>query len=676
MRSTTAETRFWQGAVGWLLGMTAAFGTAAAAAPARPNIVIILADDLGHGDLGFQGCRDIPTPRIDSLAAQGVRCTNGYVSGPYCSPTRAGLMTGRYQQRFGHEFNPGPAQAQDDKFGLPWSETTLADRLKAAGYATGLVGKWHLGEASRFQPQRRGFDEFFGFLGGGHSYFPGKGAPIYRGTQVVEEKAYLTDAFAREAVAFVERHKDHPFFLYLAFNAVHTPMHATDERLARFAGITDQNRRTYAAMLTAMDEGVGKVLDALQAAHLEENTLIFFFSDNGGPTMLGTTINASRNVPLRGSKRTTLEGGIHVPFVVQWKGKLAPGTVYNEPVIQLDILPTALAAAGVTARPDWHLDGVNLLPHLHGQTASPPHESLYWRLGNQWAIRRGDYKLVQYDEAADHTDVRSAASAVKVTAPRLYNLAQDISEHHDLAAKNTEQVKDLLSAWQSWDAQLARPLWGTSIGPTASRPAARPNIVYILADDLGWADVGWHGSEIKTPHLDKLAASGARLEQFYVQPVCSPTRGALLTGRYPFRLGLQIGVVRPWAQYGLPLEERTLAQALKSAGYETAICGKWHLGHFQSDYLPTHRGFEHQYGHYNGAIDYFTHQRDGGHDWHRNDRASRDRGLHHPSSGRRGNPAHRRARHGAAPLSLCRVQCRPCAAPGSQIVHGTLRATA
>jgi len=439
--------------------MAATPSTGAAAGRAKPNIVIILADDLGHADLGFQGCRDIPTPRIDSLARNGVRCSNGYVSGPYCSPTRAGLLTGRYQQRFGHEFNPDRVSAQDDHFGLPLSETTLADRLKAAGYVTGLVGKWHLGEASRFQPKRRGFDEFFGFLGGGHPYFPGQGAPIYRGTEVVEEKEYLTDAFAREAVAFVERHKNQPFFLYLAFNAVHTPMHATDERLLRFANIADEQRRTYAGMLTAMDEGVGKVLDALRAAGLEENTLIFFFSDNGGPTMLGTTINGSRNDPLRGSKRTTLEGGIRVPFVVQWKGRLAPGTVYNQPVIQLDVLPTALAAAGVSAKPDWQLDGVNLLPHLKGETTAPPHESLYWRLGEQWAIRRGDWKLVQYDQAADHSDMPSLPLDVKVTAPRLYNLAQDIRESHDLAAEHADKLKELRSAWQSWDAQLAKPLW-------------------------------------------------------------------------------------------------------------------------------------------------------------------------------------------------------------------------
>ncbi len=431
-----------------------------AADPAKPNIVIILADDLGHADLGFQGGRDIPTPHIDSLAKNGVRCSNGYVSGPYCSPTRAGLLTGRYQQRFGHEFNPGPPAGRDAEFGLPLNETTVADRLKAAGYATGLVGKWHLGEASRFQPQRRGFDDFFGFLGGAHPYFTGQGAPIYRGTEVVEEKEYLTDAFAREAVAFVQRHKDQPFFLYLAFNAVHTPMHATDQRLSRFASIADKQRRTYAGMLTAMDEGVGKVLDTLKAAHLEENTLIFFFSDNGGPTMLGTTINASRNDPLRGSKRTTLEGGIRVPFVVQWKGKLAPGAVYNQPVIQLDVLPTALAAAGVNATPDWRIDGVNLLPYLAGEVTAPPHESLFWRLGEQWAVRQGDWKLVRYDQTLDTPGATSVPARLKVTPPRLYNLAADIGEIHDLAAEQSEKASELLAIWKGWESQLAQPLWG------------------------------------------------------------------------------------------------------------------------------------------------------------------------------------------------------------------------
>jgi arylsulfatase A-like enzyme len=210
---------------------------ASAAQPEKPNILFIVADDLGYADVGFHGCKDIPTPHLDALAKSGVRFTNGYVSGPYCSPTRAGLMTGRYQTRFGHEFNPGGNQ------GLPLSEMTIADRLKAAGYATGLVGKWHLGSLPQFHPQKRGFDEFFGFLGGAHDYF--RSAGILRGEEPVKVLDYTTDAFGREAVAFIERHRAEPWFLYLAFNAVHTPMQATDDRLARFPGIDDRQRRTY-----------------------------------------------------------------------------------------------------------------------------------------------------------------------------------------------------------------------------------------------------------------------------------------------------------------------------------------------------------------------------------------------------------------------------------------------
>jgi arylsulfatase A-like enzyme len=423
----------------------------------KPNVIILLADDLGYADVGFQGCKDIPTPHIDALARNGIRCTNGYVSGPYCSPTRAGLMTGRYQQRFGHEFNPG-GNGKDSLIGLPVSETTIADRMKAAGYATGLVGKWHLGFAAKFHPQKRGFDEYFGFLGGAHPYFPGKGAPILRGTDPVMEKDYLTHAFGREAVAFIDRHKSEPFFLYLAFNAVHTPMQAPEDRLKRFASILDDRRRTYAGMLDPMDEAIGKVMDKLRAEKLEEDTLIFFFSDNGGPVMPGTTINGSRNTPLRGSKRTTLEGGIRVPFVVHWKGRLPAGKVYDHPVIQLDVLPTALAAAGVAVKPEWKLDGVDLLPYLSGKETGKPHETLYWRLGKQMACRHGDWKLVRYDTTADAVDAKPPAKA-GLSPTKLYNLARDIGEATDLAAKESEKVKELEAIWDKWSDAMAKPLW-------------------------------------------------------------------------------------------------------------------------------------------------------------------------------------------------------------------------
>jgi len=415
--------------------------------PAKPNIVILVADDQGFADVGFHGCKDIPTPNLDALAASGVRCTNGYVSGPYCSPTRAGLLTGRYQQRFGHEFNPGGGR-MNDIAGLPVDQVTLADRLKGAGYATGLVGKWHLGAHPKFHPNRRGFDEFFGFLGGANAYVvppQGTSVPnIQRNGEPVQEKEYLTDALAREALSFIDRHRGGPFFLYLAFNAVHTPMHATDERLKRFEGIAEPRRRTYAAMLAAMDEAVGKVRERLRTAGLEENTLVFYFSDNGGPTMMGTTVNGSRNAPLRGSKRQTLEGGIRVPFVFSWKGRLPAGKVYEQPVIQLDVHSTALAAAGVEPKPEWKLDGVDLLPYLQGRKSEPPHERLYWRFGEQMALRQGDWKLVKYD----------------ATPMKLYNLARDIGESQDLSEKEPERFREMEAAWQKWNAELMKPLWG------------------------------------------------------------------------------------------------------------------------------------------------------------------------------------------------------------------------
>jgi arylsulfatase A-like enzyme len=410
---------------------------------ARPNILVIIGDDMGYSDIGVHGCQDIPTPHLDSLAKNGVRCTSGYVSGPYCSPTRAGLMSGRYQQRFGHEFNPGPDPTGE--VGLPLSERTIADRLQAAGYATGMVGKWHLGNDKKFHPMNRGFQEYFGFLGGARSFFPiggnaPAGAKMYRGFELVEEnEAYTTDTFAREAMAFIDRHTEEPWFLYLSFNAVHTPMHATEKYLARFADIQDEKRRTYAAMMSAMDDGIGAVLAKLDESKLTENTLIFFISDNGGPT----PANASNNLPLRGTKATTWEGGIRVPYLVQWKGKLPAGTTYDQPVIQLDIAPTALAAAGAEAA-DAKFDGVNLLPHFLGEAEQPPHEALYWRFGPQMAIRMGNYKLVQGRDEQQRS---------------LYDLAADIGETKDLSADQPDVLKELTAKYAAWDETLEAPRW-------------------------------------------------------------------------------------------------------------------------------------------------------------------------------------------------------------------------
>jgi arylsulfatase A-like enzyme len=425
--------------------------------PRKPNIVLILADDLGYAGLSVQESKDVPTPNIDSIAANGVRFTDGYVTCPVCAPTRAGLLTGRYQQRFGFETNPGPEAYADEKFGLPRDQDTLADRLKPLGYATGMFGKWHLGYKPELTPPRRGFDEFFGFLSGANNYIPAAGRqrnPILRGMDVVQEKEYFTDALAREAVAFIEKRRADPFFLYLPFNAVHAPLEAVPKYLDRFTAIKDEKRRTYAAMTAAMDDAVGRVLDTLRRLNLEEDTLVFFLSDNGGPTPQTTSSNA----PLRGYKGQVLEGGIRVPFLMQWKGRVPAGRVYRNPVMSLDIHPTALAAAGATIRPEWSLDGVSLLPYLTGNNPGKPHETLYWRFHQQHAIRQGDWKLV---------------TASGSPRPQLFNLAQDIGESKDLAAAMPAKVKELEAAWQAWNAQLQDPKWMRQDGRTEGNQPGR-----------------------------------------------------------------------------------------------------------------------------------------------------------------------------------------------------------
>jgi arylsulfatase A-like enzyme len=410
----------------------------------KPNIVVIVADDLGYAEVVCRGAQPIPTPRIHSIRDAGVCFTNGYVTCPVCSPTRAGLLSGRYQQRFGPEFNPGPpAQASRD-FGLPLSEITLADRLKQLGYSTGIVGKWHLGFKDAYRPTRRGFDEFFGFLAGAHSYVDSgadRNNSIYRDNRRIEEPAYLTHAFGREAVSFIDRHKQQPFFLYLAFNSVHAPLQAPAKYLDRFADIKDEKRRTFAAMLSAMDDNIGAVLDKLQQEKLDEQTLIFFISDNGGPTPQTT----SGNTPLHGFKAQAWEGGIRVPFMVQWKGHLPAGKVYDQPVASLDIVPTAVTAAGGSLAGNHPSDGVDLVPYLTGRNSKPPHDALYWRFGAQWAVRKGDFKLLHPPQSE----------------VQLFNLAEDIGEQHNLAGEKPQLVKELETAWKEWDSQLMAPRWKT-----------------------------------------------------------------------------------------------------------------------------------------------------------------------------------------------------------------------
>lgn len=441
-----------------LLGLAHAF-----AAADRPNIMIIVADDLGYHDVGFQGSREIPTPHLDRLAASGIRCTNGYVSHPFCSPTRAGMLTGRYQHRFGHENNPAwkPESTHD---GLPLDQVILPQLLKDAGYHTGAVGKWHLGAHPQFHPMKRGFDEYFGALGGGHIYFPGdKGGveytiPLNRNGADEPQRRYLTEQFGEEAAAFVKRQAaTQPWFLYLAFNAPHTPLQAPEAWLKKFAHISQPNRRTYAAMVAAMDDAIGQLMLQLEASQQRENTLIFFVSDNGGPNLSGKGVgNFTDNTPLRGAKGDLHEGGMRVPFLISWPARLKPGT-YDAPVISLDFLPTAIALAGGKLPEDRTIDGVNLMPYLTGEKTGLPHERLFWRTqGPQGvhAVRQGSWKFFRPTNGK----------------PELYDLKRDIGETQNLAGEKPELVAQFNEALTEWEKDTVPPIFES---PKAVKKAPR-----------------------------------------------------------------------------------------------------------------------------------------------------------------------------------------------------------
>jgi arylsulfatase A-like enzyme len=448
-----------------LIKPLAALGASEAVRSQKPNILVLLADDLGYQDLSCQGSPEIKTPHIDSLAKNGLRCSNGYVTAVMCSPSRAGLLTGRSQSRFGHEIN-WPDNDFTGVCGLPLTEKTIADRLKTAGYRTGCIGKWHLGDVPKFHPNKRGFDEFFGFLNGGHKYFCEKYTPAQKHgytedifetytTQLQRNGApenhtgYLTTVLGREAASFIRRNKDQPWFLYMAFNAPHTPFEAPQEYLDRYAAISDPTRRTYAAMVGALDDAVGHILDQLRTEGLEQNTLIFFLSDNGGPSSHG----GPRNHPLSGEKGFTLEGGVRVPFLVQWKGVLPADKIYDRPVSSLDIAASTIDLAGIPRPKDLPLDGTNLMPYLTGGRTDEPHAALFWRLKKRktWAVRVGDWKLEANWAWHDIPD--------GTRKPRLINLRDDLGERQDLSAESADKVAELQATYDHWKADLPEPLW-------------------------------------------------------------------------------------------------------------------------------------------------------------------------------------------------------------------------
>ncbi|WP_020583124.1 sulfatase-like hydrolase/transferase [Endozoicomonas elysicola] len=441
----------------------ASLSTAQAAEPAsarlteRPNVLLIVADDLGYADVGFQKqSRDVVTPNLDRLAAKGTIMTAGYVSASVCGPTRAGLMTGQYQQRFGYHDNVAPFVREEGiEQGLPVELTTMADRMKDVGYRTGMVGKWHDGDAEHFWPHNRGFEEFFGFNNGAANYFVGPinqqeqqkkpWSAMYRNDQPVSNfDDYLTDRFGDEAVSYIERHKNEPFFLYVAFNAVHGPLQARPEDLERFKHITDDKRRTVLAMNYNLDQNVGKIVSKLEKLELMDDTLIVFISDNGGKL----NDNRSFNTPLRGEKGTYWDGGIRVPFTFTWEGVIPAGKTLNEPVIALDLLPTFLNAVGAEVRKEWDLDGVNLLPYVKGQVAQLDNRYFYWDNQMSWAIRDDEWKLIKENKFN------------KQQKTELFRISQDISESNNVADQYPEVVAKMTSAYMSWNAENDTPKWG------------------------------------------------------------------------------------------------------------------------------------------------------------------------------------------------------------------------
>ncbi|WP_075349660.1 sulfatase-like hydrolase/transferase [Algoriphagus marinus] len=412
-----------------------------------PNIILILADDLGYADLSIHGSNQIKTPHIDAIAKEGVQFTQAYVSAPVCSPSRAGLLTGKNQVSFGYDNNLAENQPGfDPSFaGLPVDQKTMADWLKEAGYVTGLIGKWHLGSQDQFHPIKRGFDEFWGYLGGGHDYFnsktDGKGymGPLESNYKEPQKISYLTDDKGDECIDFIKRHKDQPFFLYASFNAPHAPMQALEEDLSLFSHIADSNRRTYLAMVHRLDQNVGRILSTLKEEGLEQNTLVVFLSDNGGPV----DQNASINAPLNGQKGILYEGGLRVPFLMKWPARIPASSKFDFAISSLDLLPTFLGISGIQVTDRDELIGKNLIPYILGNDNTIPHPSLKWRFTISAGILEDQFKLIRLPDRL----------------PMLFDLSKDISEQIDISLHYPEITKRLLRNLGDWDLALPHPVF-------------------------------------------------------------------------------------------------------------------------------------------------------------------------------------------------------------------------
>ena len=420
-----------------------------------PNIIVIISDDQGYADVGFHGSKEIFTPNIDRIAKNGVVFSQGYVSYAVCSPSRAGLITGRYQNRFGYTRNILLAP-KDSLMGLPISEQTLPEVLNNVDYKTKAIGKWHLGAHESLVPEKRGFDEFFGFLIGGHRYFPndltlndlteanrqmdGYITRIYDNGRRINTKKYLTEELSDNAVKFIEDNSEDPFFLYLSYNAPHTPLQATDTDLERNNHIDVEKRRTYAAMVSSMDDGVGSILDKLEEKNISENTIVIFFSDNGGVEWY----NFSDNGPLRGIKGDFFEGGIRVPFTMQWPKKIKPGIIYNKPIIALDVFATVVSAASAEKFIKNNIDGVNLIPYINGEINGSPHDYLFWKNPDKDidVIRDNRYKYIRVKDDE-----------------YIFDLDNDLSEENNIISSSTPIYQKLKLKFKEWEKDMIDPVF-------------------------------------------------------------------------------------------------------------------------------------------------------------------------------------------------------------------------
>lgn len=444
----------------YILLAVACLAASAEAAQEKPNLIVIMADDLGYGDVGYNGCTDIPTPHIDALAKNGVQFSSGYSAYSVCGPSRAGFITGRYQQRFGCERNP-QYRPDDPNMGVPKSEQTIAEVLKPVGYTSKIIGKWHLGaHKETHHPLNRGFDEFYGHLGGSHFYLQKdmKFKDSYNLTEGREEieqmrtwilddhtpvafEKHLTEEFTDEALDFIERHKEKPFFLFMSYNAPHTPLQPADEHLERVAHIQDETRQLYAGLVVGLDDGVGQIMNKLRESGLEDNTLVFFMSDNGGKLKWGAD-----NGVLRKDKGSSFEGGWRVPFLMQWKGVTQP-SVYDQPVNSLDVLATIADLSGAVLDPEKPLDGVNLIPYVTGAKQGSPHRAIFLRGGGSqgsYAVRMGDYKIITYNGG---------------NGRQMFNLKDDISEENNIIRALPERFQEINSIRAEWSKGLIEPAY-------------------------------------------------------------------------------------------------------------------------------------------------------------------------------------------------------------------------